>query len=224
MTLSRPQLLRATIAVTACSLVLSAPAHADKASKRACLKAANVKTASVGRQNATTVVFTRRAQDGTRRFYGCVFAQGKVRRLVALDGGERYRLAGTFVAYVYTGSAIGDESDKIGVLDVRTGRARRIAHLEPGSEGAVDEIDNGGTISAYAVAANGNLVWLVTRRESAGDDTDLELRVADGRPPRERIADRGAIDATSVKLAADGRSVRYSRGGTAQRADLSSAR
>lgn len=180
---------------------------------RTCRTAAHAAGTVVKRQTMAAIVFKRGQTGGADRLYSCVLAQGKVRRLPPQEG--TYKLGGDFFAYAYEGSAIGDESSKIGVIDLRTGRHRVIKHVDPSTEGALDEIDDGGIIKAYAIAANGNLVWLTTGPiiSPHRDDTTLELRAGDGTPPVERIVDSGAITARSLKLATDGRSVSYAKDG-----------
>ena len=186
---------------------------ATTATARACRTAAHAKGASVTRRRTAAVVFKRGRTDGFDRLYSCVFTIGKVRRLPLQEG--TYKLGGVFFASVYEGSAIGDESSKIGVLDLRTGHSRRIAHLSPNSEGALSETDDGGIIEAYAIAASGNLVWLTTGpiTDPAFDATHLQLRAGDGTPPAERIVDAGTITPGSLELATDGRSVTYLKDG-----------
>ncbi len=208
--------MRKTIAVLLAGGMLATPAaalvvghsHLRNVARPRCT-AARGKGAVVKLRNALAVVWKHGRSGGFDRLYSCVYRVGRVRRLPAQEG--TYKLGGTWLAYVYAGSAIGDESDKIGELSLVTYRHRIIAHLSPGTEGFLSETDNGGRIPNYAVAANGNIVWLTTN--SRFDPMPLELRAGDGRPPRERIVDAGAIDPTTLRLRADGRRVSYTKGG-----------
>ena len=164
----------------------------------------------VARNGVALVWHNKRTGD----FYGCTRA-GKVRRYGALCCEDvRVTLGGRFMGYSYVGTAIGDESTKLGLFDLANGKQLRIAHLDPTSEGAANEIDTNTLVTRFRVSTHGILVWI--QRTASGS----ELRAGDGKPRTERIVDHGAIDPKALTLSRDGRSVRYVKDGAAQAASL----
>jgi hypothetical protein len=170
--------------------------------------------------SSRAVVFQHGFKDGFARLYSCVLTQGKVRKVPDQFG--TYKLAGTFFAYVYAGSAIGDESDKIGVLDLGTYHYRRFRILPTSSTAEPWEIDDLGSDPGYAVNDRGDIVWLVSQplRDPGRDPTQLTLHAGDGNPAAERIIDSGAIDPHSLRLSDHGRTVKYTKDGQALSAPL----
>lgn len=106
---------------------------------KACNGAAHRDGTQIKLRSAEAIVFKRGRDDGFDKLYSCLFADGKLRRIAPEFQLGTYKLGGHFLAYVYAGSAIGDESDKIGVLNLRTHRNRLIKHLDPTSEGPLIE-------------------------------------------------------------------------------------
>ncbi len=205
--------------VLAASAAIGSPAQAAPSPNR-CTTASHRSGAHIDRRNTRAVVWHRNVA-GERRVYACVFRDRVVRRLRS-DPSGRLKLRGTWLAYVYAGSAIGDESDKIGVVNLRTGRNRAIAHIDPSSEGQLDETDNGGSIPNFAIATNGTVAWLTTAplRDPGVDRTQLTLRVGDGRRPAERIVDQGRIARLSLRVNAAGTRVTYTKDAIALSAPL----
>ena len=141
--------------------------------------------------------------------------------------GERIRLAGLFAAYTYTGTAIGDETNKLGVYNLTTGRLERIAKLAPHSEGAGREIETGSFVPAFTVTSRGVLVWVQDVLTSFDDPAcsrcetgKFELRAADGSPLSERVVDSGKIEPRSIRVDRQERSVLYRKDGREIRAAL----
>jgi hypothetical protein len=170
------------------------------------------------------VVFRRR---GGTYLRGCAYGH-PVRTLTNICcEGEQIRLAGLFLAYTYTGTAIGDETNKLGVYNLATGRLERIAKLAPHSEGAGREIETSSFVSTFAVTSRGVLVWVQDILTSFDDPAcsrcetgKFELRAADGRPLSERVMDSGKIEAKSVRVDPSERSVFYRKDGREIRAAL----
>jgi len=116
----------------------------------------------------------------------------------------RVRLAGTYLGYAYAGTAIGDETDKLGALDLRTGRAVRPVKLRPNSEGPDPEIDTYWFIRAFDVTHRGALVWAQRQRNDDGSyGSTMQVRATDGRRHVERIVDEGDIDPASIRVSRD---------------------
>ena len=158
---------------------------------------------------------------------GCAYGH-PVRKLTNICcEGERIRLAGLFVAYTYTGTAIGDETNKLGVYNLTTGRLERIAKLAPHSEGAGREIETGSFVPAFTVTSRGVLVWVQDVLTSFDDPAcsrcetgKFELRAADGSPLSERVVDSGKIEPRSIRVDRQERSVLYRKDGREIRAAL----
>ena len=134
--------------------------------------------------------------------------------------GERFVLGGTFVGYTYQGSAIGDESNKVGMYDLSTGKQRHIVKINPNGEGPDPEIETFSYVVRMVVTRTGAMAWIVPAplHDANGgvSDTDFVLTAVDGNPLTERIIDTGHIDPKSVKLAADGHTLTWTRDGAPQ--------
>jgi len=159
------------------------------------------------------------------RIYGCVYANRRLRRLDVCCDLQAFRMAGHFAAYDYRGSAIGDESDKLGVYNLRTGKLLRVSKLSPNSEGAGQEIDTSSTVPAFLVTSKGALIWLQAVRVCPPGRVTLpacdlgpghELRAVDGANRSERIVDSGNIDTGSLKLSKDERTISWTKDGAAR--------
>jgi len=170
-----------------------------------CRHDSRARGAHVLARSREAVVFSR----GAGGYRGCVYSGGRVRKLDVCCENVVFKVAGRFAAYTYTGSAIGDESNKLGVYDLRTGRLRPIAKLAPSSEGAGREIDTSSTVTSFLVTAAGSLAWIQKVRTATGSPEpgsafrlgpDSEVRAASGAHPRETILDRGNIGPRSLRV------------------------
>jgi hypothetical protein len=151
-------------------------------------------------RSSAGVVFERRTN-----LYGCTYRQHKVRVLRTCCTDLEFKVAGVYAGYAATGSAIGDESTKLGVFDLRTGKLRAIRKLSPNSEGGGREIDTNGHVTAFRLSKSGGLAWIQSNghfdSSQPGPGTygpDQELRAAAGAHPWERVVDTGSTDAGSL--------------------------
>jgi len=108
------------------------------------------------------VVFSKLRKGQAPLNYGCLYDGGRVFELPAQCCEERFRLAGRYVAWVQTGSAVGDEDDEIGVFDLRTGRPERIDDQ--------DSLDTASFVTSFLVTRNGTLAWLQTGGGDGSED------------------------------------------------------
>jgi Ca2+-binding RTX toxin-like protein len=151
------------------------------------------------------------------RVFACLSPQGVARRLPHAGGGidlggvegAPVRLAGRYVAYASPGAAIGDQSDRLYVFDIRRGRS---VLIEPA-----------GTVGEIALKPNASVAW-----------TDLSLvRAAGGTPVYEVrklgfderlgnvLVDRGAdVEPGTLRLSEDGSAITWTRGGAERSAPL----
>jgi hypothetical protein len=189
-----------------------APAAPAAAAKKSCRAASTAKGMKIAVQSPGAVVFTKR--DKT---WGCVFG-GKVRRMPAgLTYPDRLTLAGRYVAYVYTGSAIGDETDSIGVVNLRTGKGK---DLSKGFSGNYpNEIDTSQQIGAVVLRNNGSVAW--TQNTVGLMETGGPIEVHTVGPDGERrVLDSGNIPTGSLALSGDRTTLFWTKDGAAQSAQL----
>jgi hypothetical protein len=201
--------------VAACAL----PAASSSAASSACRSASQARGTKIVSQGKLAVVFLPR---NASTYRGCVFG-GSVRKLKAICCEEETaHVGGRFAVYTYSGTAIGDETSKVGVYDLRSGKRVRFTKLDPTGEGGDPaEIETYSFVSASAVTPSGSPVWLGEKVDGDGNPTgDLELRAADGPKHTERIVDNGKISAKSVKISADGKTLTYTKDGAPQAAPL----
>lgn len=160
----------------------------------------------------TAVVFSRKSN-----FYGCVYRGGKVRKLpVDCCFPERFTLGGRYVAYTYRGSAIGDEVDRIGVYDLKSGKPKDLDPADRGND--PNEIDTGQIIFGFFVKANGTVAWLQT---SGGQEDPGPNQVhAVGRDGVRSVLDRGNIPDGSLGLSSDRTTLYWLKDGAPQFAVL----
>jgi hypothetical protein len=178
-------------------VLLMLPASSSAAPSGACHRAAVAPAAEVLAKSTAAVVFARNGA-----IYGCTYKQAKVRRLETCCDALKFRVVGVFAGYTASGSAIGDESTKLGVFNLKTGRLRAIRKLDPSSEGAGREIDTGAFVTVWRLTSAGELAWVQAVRHADGTlGPEQELRAAAGRRPWERVVDTGTI----AKLSIDGR-------------------
>jgi hypothetical protein len=202
------------VAALAATFTPAAAAHTS-----ACRSAAKAPGAKIVARDRVAVVFLTRSQTA---YKGCTYG-GAVHKLGAICcESEGVRLSGRFAAYTYTGTAIGDETSKVGVYDLRSGKRERFAKLQPNSEGGDPaEIETSSFVEDFAVNSHGSVVWLIDVVDSNGAPTgQYELRAADRAAHRERIVDGGRIGKKSLSLSADGRTIRYRKDGTNRTAPL----
>lgn len=180
--------------VLSLAAVPSAPAKASP--KDACHRAASAPGAKVVARSAKGVVFTR-----GESYRGCAYKTARVHTLDICCQGQRVKVAGVFAAYTAQGTAIGDETDRIAVYDLRTGKRRAIRKLAPHSEGGGVEIETSSYISVFRVARDGSVAWIQQKFHDGGTlGPEREVRAAGGRHRWERIVDEGAIGKASLTL------------------------
>ncbi|MEA2297333.1 MAG: hypothetical protein QOF77_269 [Solirubrobacteraceae bacterium] len=199
-----------TLAAAALLAVVCPPVRAATDGCRAASHAPSTKIRAADR---LAVLFTRRdGPGGVRNFYACLRDGHRLVPIPNLCCSDvQYRLAGRFLAYTYQGSAIGDESNKIGVIDLRTGRLEAITKLAPHSEGGGREIDDGEIIVRLLVTPAGTAFWL--EHPTSTSRGPYDLRGATGRPKAERIIDTGNVDPKSLRISHDGRALLYTKDG-----------
>lgn len=206
----------AAAAVAAAALVpRTAPARSS-----ACREASKARGSKILARDKVAVVFSRRGETFLK---GCTYG-GPVFKLKAICcEGEQVRLAGRFLAYTYTGTAIGDETNKLGVYDLKKGKRESIAKLDPTGEGPDPEIETGSFVEQFAVTSKGSLVWLVDAvTADQGSNGRYELRAADGTPPKERIVDSGNLVPKSLEISPDEKTILYRKDGAAMSAAIQS--
>lgn len=187
------------------TLAAAPSAVAKSAPSGPCHKASTAAGMTIVAKSAKGVVF----QNARGIFRGCAYKPARVRVLDICCQSERVRVAGVFAAYVAQGTAIGDETDKIGVYDLRSGKRRAIRKLSPNSEGGGIEIDTGNQITIFRVARDGGVAWIqTTRNADASPSPVLQVRAAGGRHRWERIVDEGPAISRSF-LSIDGFSVPF---------------
>lgn len=200
----------ALVLVGALTAVAVMPAGA-RSKSRTCRALAEQRGYKVFDHDRDAIVFGRRDR---RVIRGCIRAGRKAFLLRSLCCGTKFELGGRFVAYSYRGTAIGDETSKVGAIDLRGGRAVAYPKLDSSAEGGGREIETGSLVSRFFVTPTGTLVWVLALDSAQGV---YEIRVADR---EERIVDAGVIDPKSVKLAAGGNSVSYTKDGAPEAARL----
>lgn len=206
------------VAAAAVALAALAPTTAQARSS-ACSVASKAEGSKIVARNKLAVVFSRRGETFLK---GCTYG-GAVFKLKAICcEGERVRLAGRFLAYTYQGSAIGSETNKLGVYDLEKKKRVRIAKLNPNGEGPDPEIETGSFVEQFAVTSRGSLVWLINGEHVEGAADPPELRAADGTARKERIVDSGNLDLKSLKISPDEKTILYRKGGVAKSAELQS--
>jgi hypothetical protein len=206
------------VAIAALVVAVGLPASAP-ASSSACRSASKAHGAKIVAHDKVAVVFSVKKQTA---FQGCAYGHA-VRKLSAICCElEKVRLSGRFAAYTYSGTAIGDETSKVGVYDLRSGKRERLAKLEPNSEGGDPaEIETGSFVENFAVNSHGSPVWLIDQLDANGQPNgQFQLRAADGSAHTERIVDSGNIARKSLSISSDGKTIRYTKDGAAQTAPL----
>jgi hypothetical protein len=166
-------------------LLLAIPPGAHAASANACRAAAAAPGVKVLARSSKAVVFKRKSS----KIFGCTYRRRTVRRLNTGYSDIKYKVAGVYAGYRATGTAIGDESSKVGVFDLRTGKPR-IRHL-----------DTDGLISAWRLSTRGSIAWIQANFHAdpggfgPGEyGPDQKLRAVAGTPPRARVIDTGSTD------------------------------
>ena len=191
----------ATLALAGVASSAPAAAQAHSPSCRAASHASGVKIVQRGH---SAVIFRRHGRTLLR---GCAYGHSvHVLKKICCEG-ERVHLAGRYLAYTYQGTAIGDETNKLGVYDLVTDKLERIKKLDPHGEGGGREIETSSFVHKFAVTSRGSLVWIEDILTSFDDPHcagcatgQLELRAADGREPAERIVDTGKITKNFLRL------------------------
>jgi hypothetical protein len=204
-----------------------APGTAQAASST-CSAASKARGSRVVVRNKVGVVFTRDPAANPfseARLRGCTYG-GPVFKLTAICcEGQRVRLAGRFLAYSVQGSAEGQETDRLGVYDLKKRKRIKFKKLVPNRGGlGPGEIETAADVPDFAVTSKGSLVWLVDVRtdENRVVEGQYELRAADGPARTERIVDSGKIDPTSLRISRDERTISYRKDGVAKSAPLRS--
>ena len=169
-------------------------------------------------KGAELVVKTREAVVFTKGpyVYGCLSSAGTVRRLIDEGGGIRVsgtgapQLAGRYVAYATFGSAIGDESDRVYVYDLKLGRPFVVE-----SSTAVTDI---------ALKRNGSVAWVEVSTVDAGEgDPVFDVRRWSGVDRQGAVLlDRGPdVGRGSLVLSDDRRTISWTlRDGSVRSAPL----
>jgi hypothetical protein len=167
-------------------------------------------------KGARIVVKTREAVMFTKGlyYYGCLSSLGIVRRLPEEGGGidvtapHLPALAGRYVAYATSGSAIGDEFDRLYVYDLRAGRPFLI--------------ESSTFIRGIVLKRNGSVAWIEAAPADAGDQPVWDVRKwANEEREGSVLVDRGAdLDPDSLALSADRTSISWTRGGAPRTASL----
>jgi hypothetical protein len=212
------------------SLVISAAAAlaavvpgTAQARASTCRSASTASATTIVARDKVAVVFTRDRKPSLPNadLLGCVYG-GRVFALKSICcEGEQVSLAGRFLAYSYQGSAIGDETAKIGLYDLRTGKRLGFTKLRPNSEGPDPEIETYSSVRRLAVTSSGAVVWLIEVQDSDGLATgSYELRAADGKTRKERVVDSGKLDPKSMKISRDEKTLTYTKNGAAKSVSL----
>lgn len=204
--------------VVVLSLLLGAanagPAAARPAA-RSCDAAAAARGMTVAAHGARGSVY---ARDG--EYFTCVRSRVRLHHVTSCCSDARFRLRGVWAASVSQGSAIGDETDKVAVVDMRTGRLRPVRKFAPTSEGAGPEIETSSFVSRLVLAADGAVAWIQRTRHADGTlGPDLELRAVAGRRAWERVVDAGALAPGSLRLSAG--TLTWKKAGVTHRTALS---
>jgi hypothetical protein len=209
--------LYAGLVMAAAVLAVAFAPTAAQARSSSCRTASTARGSKIVRHDRDAVVFRRHGSDVLR---ACAFGHS-VRKLTQLCcEGVRDRLAGHFLAYTYQGTAIGDETNKLGVINLTTGRLERLIKFDPHGEGGGREIETSSFVTDFEVSSHGALVWIEDVLTSfddphcAGCPTgQREVRAADGKPPREHVVDSGKISPRSLRISRDHRSILYVKDG-----------
>jgi hypothetical protein len=194
--------------LAACAATVAAAPAASAKSSPTCAALAKQNHYKTFARSKEAIVFGRA---GKRVVRGCVTGARRSFLLDALCCGPRFKLAGRYVGYAYEGSAIGDETSKVGAIDLRTGKNVSYPKIAPNMEGAGREIETGSQVAAYFITKSGTLVWVTY------DQTGGTIHAGDR---AERVVDQGAIDLKSVKVSADGRTITYTKDGAPASAPL----
>lgn len=168
------------------SLFLVIPSGAQAKGANACRHASKAAGVKIMARNGKAVVFRRKSLN----VYGCTYRVHKVRRLDTCCTDIKYKVAGVYAGYAASGSAIGDESSKVGVFDLRTGKQR------------IGEVETEGFVTAWRLAASGGIAWIQSNHHpNTGEDPgpgeygpDQDLRAAVVRHPAPRVVDTGSTD------------------------------
>ena len=196
-------LVIAAVVVAAALAPGTAPARSS-----ACSVASKANGSKIVARSEVAVVFSRR---GERSLLGCTYG-GPVFKLNAICCEvEQARLAGRFFAYTYTTTAIGDESSRLGVYDLKRRKREKVANVR--------ELDTGSFVTQLAVTSRGSLVWLINGQREEGADPP-ELWAADGPARKKRIVDSGNLDLKSLKISRDEKTILYRKGGAAMSVPL----
>jgi hypothetical protein len=175
------------------ALLLAVPAGAEAKAGNACRSASKADGVEVMARNSTGVVFRRKSLN----IFGCTYKKAKVRRLHAPYTDITFKIAGHYAAYTAQGSAIGDESSKVGVFDLLTGKLR------------VGDIETDGFVKALALSKSGGIAWIQDNLhpQTSGEPgpgqygPDQALRAATPSHRAPHVVDTGSTDNTGGGLA-----------------------
>lgn len=221
--------IRSVAAVVLVVGVAALPSAAVASPTDHCRQASHARGVRVKATDRDAVVFIRHDN-----YFGCLYGHGPI-RLLGHDKGSQicpcnqsaFRLAGRFAAFTYEGSAIGDESSKLGVYDLRSGRVRRVIKLSPMSEGALLEIETSALVTKFTVTRTGSLAWIQSAplfatpgQPAPHYNSFYEVRTAAGPHPRETVVDHGNIAPSSLRLAAGGSRISWIKDGVTRSAPL----
>lgn len=124
---------------------------------------------------------------------------------------ERYALDGRYLAYAYRLSEAHNEVDELGVVDLRTGKRQRY--------GDSARISTGGYAAEFYVTAKGTLAWVQTELGEDGVEGDPTVHSA-SRGGAIKELDSGKIDAGSLAVSPSGRTLYWTKAGTAMSSAL----
>jgi hypothetical protein len=197
--------LLAALAIAAVAAVPS-PAAAKTSPCRAALKAKGVHVVT---RSASSVVFYR----GDKPYpYGCHLTKSKkVHLLEICCAEEHFKLRGRYLGYTYRGSADGDETDRVGVYDLVSGKQKKI-------DGEV-EVDHQNYIPSFVVTSKGGLAWFEELADENGETGVTEVHAVGPGSSTNRLLDSGP-KMTKLKLSADELTVSWLNDGAAMSAPL----
>jgi hypothetical protein len=181
-------------------LVSAAPAAAHH-----CRASSTSRGATIVYRTSEAVVFNKGVYT-----YGCLYRPGDVRRLPT-EGGEvdDFVQSGRYLAYSTSGSAIGDEFDRVYVFDLKTGRLLRTYSST--------------FVSKIVVKRNGSAAWVqasVVQSPAEGQPV-REVRKGEVGEVDDELLDRSAgVVPESLALSADRTTVSWTRDGAQRSAPI----
>ena len=204
--------MKTTLAGTLAAAALAAVPAPAAAATSPCRTALKEKGVEVVAKSRTSVVFYRARKPFP---YGCHLRKSP--RAYQLKDiccqGEKFKVRGHYLGFVFRGSADGDETDRVGVYDLLTGKRKKI-----GGQPYVDRQDY---VPSFVVTSRGGLAWLEKLTGDDGEETGVTevhaVAPAAGAP--DRTLDSGTSIA-KLLLSADEETVSWLKDGTRTSAPL----